>query len=168
MFEGHSEWGYSERARQVFFLARWMSGQRGSNMVEMDDLVMALVKEDQGGFAATLSGIPQFQHFKAPPHKAYLDADLANDLLRKIGAILPRSEPFPLDAEIPLSGAVKDALGKAGELSSAGKQLEPLHLLAAVLSTEEPSKGIGFVREAGITLTKVLEDMKGGGDNSAS
>jgi hypothetical protein len=165
MFEGHPEVDYSERARQVVFLARWMAGKRGSSVIEMDDLIMALIKEDQGGFATTLSGIPQFQHFKAPPHKAYIETALANDLLTKIDADLPRSETLPLDAEIPLSKQVKDALGKAGELSAqSGKQIGPLHLLAAALSAPPPSKGINLLKEAGVTLTKVLGDMKAGHD----
>jgi ATP-dependent Clp protease ATP-binding subunit ClpA len=167
MLEGHPEVDYSERARQVVFLARWMAGKRGSSVIEMDDLMTALIKEDQGGFATTLSEIPQFQHLKTPPHKAYLQTALANDLLRKMDAVLPRSNPLPLDAEIPLSKQVKDVLGRAGELSAhSGKPIEPLHLLAAALAAAPPSKGIDFLKEAGITLTKVLEDMKAGHDGS--
>ena len=162
MFQGFSDWDYSERARKTIFLARWISGQRGSSVIEMDDLITALLKEDQGGFATELSAIPQFQHFKAPSHKAYIETGVANDLLRQIDADLPHSKPLPLDAEIPLSPAVKEALGKAGEVLSAhsGKQLGPLHLLAGALSTEHPSKALRLLREAGINETKVLEEIK--------
>jgi hypothetical protein len=38
---------YSERARQVIFLARLESGARGAEMIDVDDLLAALIVEDQ-------------------------------------------------------------------------------------------------------------------------
>ena len=38
---------YSERARQVIFLARLESGARGAEVIDFDDLIAALIVEDQ-------------------------------------------------------------------------------------------------------------------------
>jgi hypothetical protein len=38
---------YSERASQVIFLARLVSGARGAEMIDLDDLIAALIVEDQ-------------------------------------------------------------------------------------------------------------------------
>jgi len=42
--------GYSSRAAQVLMLARLKAGARGAETLEPDDLLAALLIEDQGGF----------------------------------------------------------------------------------------------------------------------
>ncbi|HTB13424.1 MAG TPA: hypothetical protein VK752_17705 [Bryobacteraceae bacterium] len=46
---------YSMRARQVVMLSRWMAVTRGAQAIELEDLLEALIREDQGEAAAILS-----------------------------------------------------------------------------------------------------------------
>jgi hypothetical protein len=54
---------YSERARRVIFLARAGAGARGAELIERDDLLVALLVEDQNKTSDTLSPtLPTSQH----------------------------------------------------------------------------------------------------------
>jgi hypothetical protein len=46
---------FSERSRRIVFLSRKLAGRRGATPIEVEDLVDALVIEDQGDFLAAVS-----------------------------------------------------------------------------------------------------------------
>ncbi|MFY9530552.1 MAG: hypothetical protein WAR24_16740 [Candidatus Acidiferrales bacterium] len=56
---------YSERANQVIFVARLKAGQRGADMVDVDDILVALIIEDQmmGKQLLELLGRPEIHGF---------------------------------------------------------------------------------------------------------
>jgi hypothetical protein len=57
MFEG-----YSVRARQVIFLSRIRAGQRGADSIVLDDMLAALIIEDQGKLPKVASeALPLFR-----------------------------------------------------------------------------------------------------------
>jgi hypothetical protein len=48
-------------------LARLKAGQRGASAVEVEDLAVALILEDQGGFRKELTNLPAFRSLAAQP-----------------------------------------------------------------------------------------------------
>ena len=66
-------------------------------------------------------------------------------------------------ADIPMSAGVKVAFGAAARLRDELKhgEIEPLHLLAAILE-DESSRGAQIFREAGITREKVIQFLREG------
>ena len=135
---------------------------------EIDDLLVGLVLEDQGmlegGLVGKLHEGTVHLVSQAPLHIPFFSKEMANDLLAKIEGILPRSEPVGLSTEIPLSSAAVHAFNSAEEFQKRFQhgQIEPLHLLAALL-TEESSQGVKLLHASGITQEKVL--LKLGGAN---
>ena len=157
---------FSLRSRQIVFAARVKAGERGANMIDIDDLLAGLVLEDQGMLEKGLG--PKLHegtvHFvnQAPLHIPFFSPESANDLLAKIEGILPRSKPLELSTDIPLSPAVVRAFNSAEEIQTRFRhgRIEPLHLLAALLA-EESSQGIKLLHDSGITQEKVLRKLGG-------
>ena len=46
---------FSQRARQVIFIARLKAGQRGAKTIEIEDLIVGFITEDQGEFEKVFS-----------------------------------------------------------------------------------------------------------------
>lgn len=67
----------SRRALQVRDLLRLRAAQRGSRVIDVGDLLGALVVEDQGGYAKAISVIPP-----APPPKKYPRGTVSYDISR--------------------------------------------------------------------------------------
>ncbi|HUI41657.1 MAG TPA: Clp protease N-terminal domain-containing protein [Terriglobia bacterium] len=156
---------YTMRARQVVMAARLKAGQRGAGAIETDDLLAALVIEDQGDFPKMmfeLRGHP-ISAIRVDPqsHSPFLDPALASSLLARIEALLPRSQPVPTAQDMPLSEGVKHAFEAAAALKDELKQTRvgPLHLLAAAVG-DEISQGARIFREAGITPGSVLQGIR--------
>jgi ATP-dependent Clp protease ATP-binding subunit ClpC len=156
---------YSERARQVIFVARLKAGQRGAAVIDVDDILVALIIEDQKmgkglwellGHPGPLHGFP----FKAQP--PFFSAEVASDLLRRIEEVLSRSQAIAISAELPISPGVEQmfsgAIGFRDRFQHS--HVEPLHLLAAALA-DESSQGARILQQAGITQENVLEAIRG-------
>jgi ATP-dependent Clp protease ATP-binding subunit ClpA len=77
-------------------------------------------------------------------------------------AHLPQQKPVSLSTEIPLAPALKRAFDAAKDFQaqSQHRQIEPLHLLAAIL-TDESSQSVKLLQEFGISQKKVLEKLRG-------
>ena len=157
---------FSERSRQLVFLARLKAGQRGSKTIEIEDLLTAFVIEDQGGFVSAVSEGREdvtwvIQHEPAT-REPFLAPETASALLAKLEALSPRSQPLPKSAEMPLSQACKNAMSRADSLHDEMQHtwIEPLHLLAAILEHRN-SKAAKLFCEAGITREKIDAFMKG-------
>jgi len=156
---------FSLRSRQILFAARFKAGERGANMIDIDDVLVGLVLEDQGMLEKELFSKlhegAEAGHFvnRAPLHVPLFSPEIANDLLAKIEGILPRSEPVGLSTEIPLSSAAVRAFNSAEEIQTRFRhsQIEPLHLLAALL--KEESQGVRLLHDSGITQEKVLAKL---------
>src|SRR5258705_1892591 len=161
---------FSERARQIVFAARFKAGERGANMIDTDDFLVGLVLEDQGMLEKTILPTifegqgtsvnrPQF-------HIPFFSSKVAEDLLANLKKHLPQSLPVALTTEMPLSPSLERIFdsAKAVQTRFQHSQIEPLHLLAAIL-TEETSRGAKLLQGSGITLEKVLLTLRGATEN---
>ena len=157
---------FSTYARQVVFLARFKAGRRGANAIGVDDFAVALILEDQGMIGTVVAEMiygDQELGPTLPPedHSSFLPAEIAFDLLTKIEGSLPQSEATPLSTETPISSELERVCDAAKNLQYKFQlsQIEPLHLLAAVL-TEESSQFTRLLREVGITYDQVLQRLR--------
>jgi ATP-dependent Clp protease ATP-binding subunit ClpA len=139
---------FSDRAKRAIFIARELASTRGTaSVIEPSHVVDALVREDQGEFAARMPNVVRIigQEELRPVHP-FFSAETGSAVLAKLEGILPvKTEPIPLSADMPISPAMERVLTAAVELAKElhNDQVGPLHLLAAVLSQEsEPSSEI--------------------------
>jgi len=181
---GQSDWfaNHSERARHVVLVALLESQQRGTDIIDVNDLIVALVIEDQDPNAVALfeesppGGVPLVS-----AHEPFLPPKVAVDVLVKMNGILPRSKSLPQTTEMQTSAAYDRVLDAAAKMPSEFQQSEvqirfgtpehppgmyqavvPLDLWAAAL--REPCEATKMLQEAGITEEKVLQTIRAGGD----
>lgn len=156
---------FSERTRQVVFLARFKAGQRGATEIGIEDFLVSLVMEDQGKFEEAVSGMwtdgtPVVQP-EALPQNRFLPCEIADELLARLQALSASLQPLPASTEMPLSQASKNALSRAESLSNQmqNTEIEPLHLLAAILESQK-NKAAQIFGDTGITSEKVIKFFK--------
>lgn len=161
---------FSMRARQVVFAARFKAGERGAKMIDTDDFLVGLILEDQGTLTKTVfselhKGQGAFVN-QVPSHIPFIPSKRAEDLLANIERLLPQSEPVALTAEIPLSPSLKRVFDSAKAIQARlqHREIEPLHLLAAIF-TEESSRGAKLLHDSGITQEKVLLRLSEAAEN---
>jgi hypothetical protein len=172
----------SERARNVTLVSLLEAQQRGTDTVDVNDLILALVIEDQDWDAVALfdlrpsGGVPL-----VTAHKPFLSPKVAVDVLVRMNAILPRSINLPSTTEMRTSAGYDRVLGAAAIMPSEFHQSEvqirfgspdrppgmyravvPLDLLAAAL--REQCEATKLLQEGGITEEKVLQAIRIGGD----
>jgi ATP-dependent Clp protease ATP-binding subunit ClpA len=154
---------FSMRAKQIVFAARFSAGERGANVINVEDFLLGLVLEDQGMLEKNLFSKRDDGHgtllSMAPSHLPFFSQEEAKNLVTSIEALQTQSKPIGLSAEIPLS-ALERALGSAKDfqITFHHSQIEPLHLLAGIL-TEESSQSVKLLQEFGITREKVLQQF---------
>jgi Clp amino terminal domain, pathogenicity island component len=152
---------YSERARQVIFLARLVSGARGAELIDLDDLIAALIVEDQNQISDALGmlGITG-QFVPATSHHPFLPPNAASSLLENIKRCAPLSPAIPTSADMGLSPALKETLAAASDLKKRlrSKKLTPLRLLAALLAGSH--NRVQALQEAGVTEEKIVEAIR--------
>src|ERR1700733_2851322 len=97
---------FSGRSRIVVFVARFAAGERGSNAIDVEDLLVGLVSEDHGTHGSMLSkffgGGEVDSGFPTPTHKPFFAPAVAASLLKNIEKSIPHLEPIPTSIEIPL------------------------------------------------------------------
>jgi hypothetical protein len=148
---------YSERARRVIFLTRLESGARGAERIDLDDLIAALIIEDQNRTSDSLLQLPRGgPPLGWTPHLPFLPADAATILLESIERSLPRSSSMPASKDMDISPVLGRTLATANDLREKlqSKEITPLHLLAAVLAGSHAR--VQTLRDAGITEEKVI------------
>jgi hypothetical protein len=156
---------FSTRAIQVVFAARFKAGQRGANMIEVGDLLLGMVLEDKGMIGNLLSnmhgGPGLTSPLTLPSHSPFFSPEAAGELLTRIETLLPQSEPISHTIEVPLSLDLERAFDGAKGVQDMfhHKQIEPLHLLAGVL-TQESSQHFKLLQEVGITKELVLQRLR--------
>jgi hypothetical protein len=155
---------FSSRSRTVVFVARFAAGERGSNAIEVEDLLIGLVREDQGTHGSMLSkffGDGVCSGFPTPTHKQFFDPAVASSLLHNIEESVAHREPISTSTEIPLS----DELSRVFEAAEGYRtqfhhaQIEPLHLLAAVF---DDAGGVAAreLAKVGLTRELVFQELK--------
>jgi hypothetical protein len=174
----------SDRARVVTLTMIYVARQRGADAVDVNDLLVALIIEDQDPAAPELFMNPSPRLLYRTPQSvnnrpAFLPPRVAVDILVKLNQILPPSKP--VSTGLPMSPALVRVLGVAQKLPSELDQspvlvrsttatrprgmyqaVVPLDLLAAAL--QEPCEVTKMLQEAGIREEKVLQILRSGGD----
>jgi hypothetical protein len=156
---------FSSRSRIVVFAARFAAGERGSNAIDVEDLLVGLVSEDQGTHGSILSkffgGGKGDSGFPTPTHKQFFDPAIAASLLNNIEEPVACREPIATSIEIPLS----DELSRVFEAAEGYRtkfqheEVEPLHLLAAVFN-DAGGVAVREVSKVGLTREEVIENLR--------
>jgi hypothetical protein len=151
---------YSSRVHRILMLTRLAAGQRGAAVAEIEDLLLALVVEDQGGPQGSqvkLFGTHSADLRDPQPHSPFLSAQVAQSLLARLEAACPRSEPIPAAREIPASGELQHVLATAAAWrDELGRpELRPLHLFLA-LTSGEPTRVAKMLASEGVTHESVV------------
>src|SRR5512138_1040985 len=132
---------YTEKARRVIFFARYEAGQLGAQAIEVEHLLLGLLREDK----------QLVQHLFPAPHSSI-------EAIRKaIEATGPLREKVSATVDLPLAPATKRVLGYAADES---KRLEHRHigtehLLLGILH-EDKSLAARLLIECGVTAEKVI------------
>jgi ATP-dependent Clp protease ATP-binding subunit ClpA len=154
---------FSSRSQIVIFVARFAAGERGSKAIDVEDLLIGLVREDQGTHGSMLSkflGDGVGSGFPTRTHKQFFDPAVATSLLNNIEESIPHLEPIATSTEIPLS----DQLSRVFEAAEGYRtqfhhdQIEPLHLLAAVFR-DDGSFAVKELLKIGLTHEEVLKHL---------
>jgi len=166
---------YSDRARQLIFMALWSARKRSGSYIEPEDLLHALIREDRGEFAALSAEVFPGSRgpIEIPPsgHRPFFADDIARNLLRELheDPDSPNSEkqqndkrePVP-QVDMPISHSLKRVLASAAEAhQNDTKSIEPLHLLAAILGGRD-SRAAQLLRDHHITPQKVTMALDSG------
>jgi hypothetical protein len=158
---------FSLRAKRVLFGTRVKAGRRGAEALDVGDLISSIILEDQE-MIRELTGHDGDEEIGRPaglePHTPFFSKSSASDLLAALEPMLSRSNPIPDSTDMTitadLAGIFKSAEGKREEFRH--KQVEPLHLLSAVL--ELPSRSeVDLLRRAGISEENVRARLKEAG-----
>jgi hypothetical protein len=150
---------------QTLAAARVKAGRRGSNVIDVGDLLFAIILEDQGMMGNLLSnmhgGQDSIHVLPSPPHNPFFPPATAGKILTTIENLLPQSGPYTHTIDVPLSPDLERTFDGAKDVRNMfhHKKIEPLHLLAAVLS-QESSQHTNLLREAGITRDMVIERLR--------
>ena len=170
---------FSERARRIVFLSRKMAGRRGASAIGVEDLIEALIVEDQGDFLKVFWEDEVFQEDASravppmPQYRAFLSAETAAEIQRRLETLLPKANPLPDSVDMPVSEALKELFATATKLGEELRgeparpsriqvgHVEPLYLLAAALSAET-SATAEVLKQAGITKEAVIAAIKSG------
>lgn len=158
---------YSDRARHIIFLTRLKAGRSGAAFLDTVHLIEAVILEDQGKFGAEMGewpGASATLHSRASA--SFFTPETASAILMKLQRIMPRGEAIPDSVDMPMSSELRRDLDAAMTLKTelCYRQVEPLHLLAGVLS--EQSSGTSVVlRDFGISRDDVIATLRHGAPN---
>jgi hypothetical protein len=155
---------FSSRSRIVVFVARFAAGERGSNAIDVEDLLVGLVSEDHGTHCSMLSkffGDGVGSGFPTRTHKQFFDPAVAAPLLNNIEGSVAYLEPVATSTEIPLSSELSLVFEAAETYRIQFKhdEVEPLHLLAAVFN-DEGSVAVKELLKNGLTQEEVFKRLR--------
>jgi ATP-dependent Clp protease ATP-binding subunit ClpA len=150
---------FSNRSKMVILLTRMDAGRRGATALEPGDLLEAIINEDQGELAKRFPGATRSGPIRAP--EPFFSAEVASKALLRLHNILPQQEPVADSVDMTVSPSLQHILDAAttlgGELHHS--QVEPLHLLAAILA-EESAGPAEILGEAGISKEAVMQALR--------
>jgi hypothetical protein len=178
---------FSERARRIVFFSRKVAGERGAAAIGVEDLMQALVLDDQADYARVFpkSAVPGAARMALPAHRPFFTTEVAAEIQRRLQPLMPsNAKPLPTSVDMPVSDALAELFATAIKLGEelrgepampSGIQVghparpsriqvghvEPLHLLAAALS-DDASVTAEVLRQAGIAKEAVIASIKTG------
>jgi ATP-dependent Clp protease ATP-binding subunit ClpA len=152
---------YSDRARRTIFMARVLAGRRGAESIEMRDLAEALVREDRGEYAIILDMDPDARHSEPSenPAPGFFPPAVAGRILHSMKSPAV-GVPVAQSIDMPLADDAKQVLHQAYAISRRlhHEQVEPLHLLAAVL--DQPATSTAHLLTGhGVTRAQIDEAL---------
>jgi ATP-dependent Clp protease ATP-binding subunit ClpA len=102
----------------------------------------------------------------AESHVPFLPPKTAQDLLGNLEKLLPPPKSVVPTTSASVSPALRRVFDSAKALQRQfqHRQIQPLHLLAALLA-EESSQGVKLLQDSGITREKVLRALGGPAEN---
>jgi hypothetical protein len=170
----------SRRATKVILEARRKAGERGADSIDVNDLIVALILEDQDPNSLELNEQhPTIKSFRdrfrrlepkplgvlfprecAIPREPYFPAEVATKLLTKLKANRPKSTRMASTAGIATSAEFDRAFEVGERLRNEFHQnkVEPLHILAAAL--QHSCEATRVLQEVGITEDSVLRILR--------
>lgn len=137
---------YTEKARRVIFFARYEASVFGSNYIEPEHLLLALLRD---------SDVP------------FLSQVQKSELRTEVERELPRQHRIATSVDLPLSHESKRILAYAAEEAERLKQqhIRPEHLVAGILRSEDASAPQMLIRH-GITIERVREFLMQSADTA--
>jgi hypothetical protein len=166
---------FSERARRIVFFSRKVAGERGAAAIGVEDLMQALVLDDQADYAKVFpeSAVPGAARMALPAHRPFFTTEVVAEIQQRLDPLLPKANPLPDSVDMPLSEALKELFATAIKLGEELRgepatplriqvgRVEPLHLLAAALS-DDASVTAEVLQQAGIAKEAVIAAIKTG------
>ena len=151
---------FSERSRRVIFLARMNAGRGGAAAIEPVHLLDAIVREDQGEMAIMFAAAVTSSGPLRPPERSFFSAEIASQILSLLGPLMSlQTKPVADSVDMDCSPALGETFASASALAKElhHDKVQPLHLLAIILSTEtgelgEILKRVGLSREAVVAV----------------
>jgi ATP-dependent Clp protease ATP-binding subunit ClpA len=157
---------FSARARQIISAARFKAGERGANTIDVNDFLVGLILGDQcllTNVMSKLLGEPVAFAESAESHILFIPPKTAQNLPASMEKLLPLSNPVAPATSASISPALMRVFDSAKDLQRQLRRrshIEPLHLLAAIL-TEESSDGVKLLQGYGITREKGSTSARG-------
>jgi ATP-dependent Clp protease ATP-binding subunit ClpA len=153
---------FSMRAKQVVFVTLLKARRRGADALDVGDLISAIIVEDQDMIGKLMGDEGQMGRVVGlESHARFFSASSASELLASLEGVLSRSNPIPDSTDLPVAADLervfKSAEGQGQEFHH--KQIEPLHLLAAVLERKSRPE-VDLLKNAGITEENVRAKLK--------
>jgi hypothetical protein len=163
----------SDRAASVVIAMMAEAGRRGADPIDVNDLIIALISEDQDPRAAFLfalepPGLGALRPAATTGREPLFPPKVATDILTKLDQTLPRSKSIPHGTDQRMAPTLERVLAAAQNLPREFNQravqvnhftrerprgtyqaVVPLDLLAAAL--REPCEATQMLQEAGIT-----------------
>ncbi len=130
---------FTESARRIIFYARYEASQFGTPVIEVDQMLLALIREDKSLFSRLLAG--------GENERETLD--------REVRALRTPGEKLSSSLDLTLSSGAKRVLAYAAEEAERldHKYIGTVHLLQGVI--REPSIAAGLLQQHGLDLDKV-------------
>src|SRR5579863_1069989 len=141
---------YTEKARRIVFFARYEASEFGSPTIETEHLLLGILREDK-----TLAN--RFLSLN----------DSVASIRQRIRALTPVREKISTSVDLPLSHESKRVLAYSAEEAETLKHayIGPEHLLLGLLR-EENCLAASLLRERGLAIEKIREDLRARGADS--
>jgi hypothetical protein len=153
---------FSERSCRVIFLTRLAAGRRGAAALDYEHLLEGVLREDDQRRLPPPFNDAQMAPLRKP-HRAFFADDIASELLSELNSVSASgAAPIPDTVDMELTKALANTLSEAVAFAadSQHKAVEPLHILAAVLTTDSPVSG--QLQRHGVSRDVVLAAIESG------
>jgi ATP-dependent Clp protease ATP-binding subunit ClpC len=135
---------YTEKARRVIFFARYEASQFGANAIEVEHILLGLLREDKQ--------LAQ-RFFRSP-------ASTVESIRKQIESRAVLRDKIPSSIDLPLSQSAKRVLSFAADESDRfqNRHIGTEHLLLGILR-EEKSPAAEMLYERGLRLHQIRDDL---------